>query len=178
MNHVSNVLYSSLNDHFESLPGLSWYRCSVSVRYRLQRGACAHGQLWLLHPSVHLRRHAWRLQPGQLHSGPRGHEHEGLSLVFCRHTHAHTHTDAHYAMPLTSPPPPPPPLPLPPLRFLSCSVLRPSLLTRCLCWPVLGVPPPGWKQTVHSQERAPWRASRGERNIKHGLSIISGDVEH
>ena len=92
MNHVSNVLYSSLNDHFESLPGLSWYRCSVSVRYRLQRGACAHGQLWLLHPSVHLRRHAWRLQPGQLHSGPRGHEHEGLSLVFCRCTHTHTHT--------------------------------------------------------------------------------------
>ena len=87
LKHVNKVLYSSLNDHFESSPGFSWCQCSVSVRYRLQCGACAHGQLWLLHPSVHLRRHAWRLQPGQFHSGPRGHEHEGLSLVFCRHTY-------------------------------------------------------------------------------------------
>lgn len=66
---------------------------------------------------------------------------------------------------------------LPPLcsRSLSCSVRRPCLLVLCLCWPVPGVPPPGWKRTVHSQERAPWRASQGARSIKPGLSTMSGD---
>lgn len=61
-----------------------WF-CLDSVwfnRDRLQRCARPHGQLWLLHAPLHLRRHTWRLQPGQLHFGPGGHQHEGVYLSF------------------------------------------------------------------------------------------------
>lgn len=71
---------------FELWPSLYRFWSCVDGRYWLQCGACPHGQLWLLHPSVHLRWHTWGLQPGQFHPGPRGHQNEGVSLFFYEHT--------------------------------------------------------------------------------------------